>query len=565
MNHRKAVKVAKIWGLPIALFAMCMGCAGEKEAPAVVRDDLVVAQVGDKTITAEQLRKFSHNLPKRHQSAKIDLEKQRDHLQTMIDMELLMMEVQNERIAQSPGFLMKMNKIRKTKLVSIFQKRRIKFDIKESEIEEYIKKEGLSRALRLSDIMVDSRDKAAAALEEISKGKSFEQVAEKWSMNRDTSTRGGDIGGYLVKEQMIPALQEMWSSLAVGEVSEPIKVAGRYSVFKVIADTTVQLGPQQRMGIHQDFQRVKFGLEKAALVEKLKNEYGLEANHEGLNAFVESLRSGASFATGDERDIVLFTFDKGQITAGEFVDVARKLKGDVLAGLTDSEKVVSLAEEKIIPDTMIMEAALRAGVDREEATAKWLEEQRGQLLIAELRDNALEGKIDLSAEVIQQFYDSHPNKYLHPEQLDIQEILVETEAEALGLIEKIQKGAQMGELARTHTIRPVQDQGDEEGRFHFHEHEIPQFGGLVEAAFDAKIGELTGPVKVKDGYSIFKVLSRERKRETFEEAEWRVRRDVGRRKSREVFEQFIEGLRNKYASQVSIREDHLKTAFETGG
>ena len=553
---------AKVWGFSIALLALCMSCAEETDAPEVTQDDLVVAQVGDKAITVKQLREFSDNLPKRHQSTKTGLERARNHLQTMIDMELLLIEAQNERIAQSPDFLRKMEKIKKRKLVGVFQQRNIKVAIKENELQEYVEKERLSRALRLGDILVDSKDKAEAVFAEIKGGKSFARVAEEWSINKDTSTRGGDMGQYLIKDQMIPILQNTLFSLAVGEVSAPIKIGDRYSIFKIIAEKTINLKPQQRMKIEREFGIIKLGLEKAALVEQLKNKYRLEVDREGLKVFVESLRQGALFAAEDEHNIVIYRYDKGRITAGDLVDVASDLKGDVLASLTNGEQVLSFAEKYAIPTIMIVEAALDAGIDKEEEIATWIKDQRRQLLLAELRSKALEGKIDLSTEALQQHYDSHPKKYLHPEQLDIQEILVATEAEAQRLIEKIQEGIPMGELARKYTLRPVQDQGDEEGRFHFHEHESPHFGGLVEAAFEADIGELKGPVEVNDGYSIFKVLSRERKRETFAEAQWRVRRDVKRIKSREIFNRYVEGLRNEYESHVSVRGDNLKAAFE---
>ena len=106
---------AKVWGFAIALLALCMSCTEKTDAPEVTQDDLVVAQVGDKAITAEQLREFSDNLPQRHQGTKTGLARARDHLQTMIDMELLLMEAQNERIAQSPDFVSTIEKNKKKK------------------------------------------------------------------------------------------------------------------------------------------------------------------------------------------------------------------------------------------------------------------------------------------------------------------------------------------------------------------------------------------------------------------------------------------------------------------
>ena len=298
-----------------------------------------------------------------------------------------------------------MKKIKTRKLVGVFQQRNIKVKIKENELREYVEKEGLSRALRLGDILVDSKDKAEAVFAKIKGGESFAQVAEKWSMNKDTATMGGDMGQYLIKDQMIPILQDTLFSLAVGEVSAPIKIGNRYSIFKVIAEKTINLNPQQRTKIEQDFGIIKLGLEKAALVEQLKNKYRLEVDRGGLKVFVESLRQGALFATEDEHNIVIYRYDKGQITAGDLVDVASDLKGDVLASLTDGEQVLSFADKYAIPAIMIMEAALDAGIDKEEEIATWLKDQRRQLLLAELRSKALEGKIDPSTEALQQHYD----------------------------------------------------------------------------------------------------------------------------------------------------------------
>ena len=105
---------------------------------------------------------------------------------------------------------------------------------------------------------------------------------------------------------------------------------------------------------------------------------------------------------------------------------------------------------------------------------------------------------------------------------------------------------------------------DEEGKFHIHSYEVQQFGDLIKTAKGAEIGSLNGPVALREGYSIFKVLSRGRKRETFEEASFRVRSHVRRERFRQEFNQFIEDLRLDYQSDIEIRDKNLKAAFSTG-
>ena len=90
------------------------------------------------------------------------------------------------------------------------------------------------------------------------------------------------------------------------------------------------------------------------------------------------------------------------------------------------------------------------------------------------------------------------------------------------------------------------------------------YGRLVAAARKAPVGELTGPLQVREGYSIFKVLSREQQRASFAEAKKRVRATVNWIKKQQVFEQFLAELRTKYASQVEIREDNLKSVLTSG-
>jgi parvulin-like peptidyl-prolyl isomerase len=546
---------ASVFSLSIVLMMVFIGCAEEAKD--------VVARVGDGRITATQLRTYIDNLPEDARSDKAELDEGRDHLMTMIEMEIMLLEAYKDGIDKSPSFLKKMDKSRRTKLVDTYQKREIKVTIEEGDLEEYVKEKGYNRALRLADIMVADKDKAETVIKEIKAGKSFAEVAKKWSINKDTAARGGDLGRYSTRDQMVPIIRDHLYALAVGEVSDSIKIGDRYVLFKLLDDAPVGLKPQQGMKIQQEYHRIKFDLEKAALVEKLKKEYSFKLQQDGFDVLIEGLRRGASFTTEAERNTVLCSYDQGTISAGDFVDAASYFKDNVLAKLTTSEQAQSFAERNMVPDMLIMAAALRAGLDKEEKLAKWLVDQRKQLLVMELRAALLKEQVVVSDEEVKQYYDAHPERYLHPEHIEIEEVLVATKAEAIRLMEEIRKGALLGDLAQKHSIRSTQVR-DKKGRFHLHLYEQLQFGGLVEVVAEAPIGELTGPVEVEEGYSIFKVLSKGRKRETFEEAGWRVRSHVTKEKNRQAFNQFIEELWHKYKSEVEIREDNLKAAFQMG-
>ena len=546
------------WFLLFVLFTVPMGCTVET-------GDRVVAQIGDEKITVDQLRKFIAGLPEDAKADTTRVKEATNHLSTMVNIQLLIMEAKAADLDKSPEFHARLEKVQQEKLISILQDRALEVEeeVEEGEVREYAERMGLTRAVRLADIMVPSRENALAALRELNNGVPFGQVAQKWSINKKTSAQGGDLGRYTTREHMVMPLQDKLFSLALGEVSEPIKIGGNYSIFTVIADSTIELSPQRRLAIQMGLKKEKKQRALSALAAELGEKYHLELDREGLALIVEKVRGGASFASETERNIVLYRYDGGEITAQDLTEAGHPLKGTALAQLSDSSQVVAFAERHVVPNAMLVEAALRAGIDEEAETVEWLENQANQLLISALRARLLRAKVTIAENELRQFYEAHAERYMHPEQIEVQEVLVETEAEALRLMEQIQKGARLGDLAKKYSIRSLEDL-DEEGRFHFHLFEKAFLGGFVEVAEKAEIGALTGPAKVDEGYSIFKVLSRERKRETFAEAEWRVRSQLRREKNRKAFNQFIEEVRNKYASKVVIREDNLKAAFGEG-
>ena len=537
----------------LVLFLVCAGCGPQDENPKV-------AQVGERTITVRDVRDFLAKLPEHAKGEEVGMESLREHLQAMIDMQLLLLEARSQDFESNPAYLTKMNRIRKAKLVGEYERRTIETTVVDGEVEEYIDREGLARAIRLGEIVVADLETAEKAARQIAAGASFAAVASKLSMNEETAARGGDTGRFATRDDIISVIAEKLFGLALGSVSDPVRIGSRYVVFKILDEMTVPLNPRQRTKIAEQFKRKKHEIAKAKLVAELRDRYRLAPVRDGLAAVVEALRTGAVDIGPDPSSIALYQYDGGQITAADLVDAGKGRKDNVLETLRDADQVISFAEKHIVPDMMIQEAAVRQGIDREEEVAQWLGEQGRQELAKGLRATMLKERAFITEDDVRQYYEANPERFLHPEQTEVQEILVRTEMEALELKGMIEDGAAFGDLAKSHSIRSLEVR-DDVGRFHVHRHESPQFGGFVEAAVEAEIGELSGPVKVQEGYSIFKVLSRKRKRETFAEAELRARSQLRRKTHRNAFNNYMDELRRRYESEVSIHEDGLEAVF----
>ena len=565
------VSTATRWGIRAALLAIGgTGCAqqaeevAQPEAALVTTPDstaqskLELARVGDRSITAGQLRAFYGKIPQYLQSDREGLEKERNHLQTLIDMELLQMEAKERGIDSLPVFVYKMAQHRKEKLIGLYQIKKIKVRVSGQEVSDYFREQELAHKVRFAQLIAASEDSAWSARREVTAGRDFAEVAEQWSIHGPTMEQSGFVG----KLDMPPYLRSPLFALAKGEVSQPIDIGGHFALFKALEFAETGLDDEQFQKIYRQLFIERSVAARAALADSLKQALKLARDQRGLDAFVAAMRRGASSEDEQVRAIVLYRYEGGTIAAGDVLDAASQLKYKTL-DLRRPEAVVEYAESTLVPDALFVEAALREGLDRTGEVTQWLARKRERELVVQLRVAVLKERVSISQEDIRREYEENPDRYMQPDQIEIQEILVATEAEAQDLLARLRQGASMGDLARQHSKRPPTLR-DEEGRRRFTAAAAVVYGRLVAAARKAPVGQLVGPLQVREGYSIFKVLSREQQRSSFEEAKKRVRATVNWIKKQQVFEQFLAELRAKYAAQVEVREDNLQRVLTSG-
>ena len=116
-------------------------------------------------ITVQDVRDFLARLPEYAKGEEAGKEPLRVHLQAMIDTELLLMEARSQGIEKSSSYLTRMIRIRKAKLVGEYERRTIEVTVADGEVEEYIDREGLARAVRLGEIVVADLETAEEAAE----------------------------------------------------------------------------------------------------------------------------------------------------------------------------------------------------------------------------------------------------------------------------------------------------------------------------------------------------------------------------------------------------------------
>ena len=209
-----------------------------------------------------------------------------------------------------------------------------------------------------------------------------------------------------------------------------------------------------------------------------------------------------------------------------------KIKNDVLESLIDREVLFQESQKKGIevkadeisdqlkkikqryPDeTQFAEMLKGIGLTESDVQTQI---KRG-MAIQQLIDKEVGDKVKISDEESKQYYDTHPEFFKQPEQVNASHILIKVDenaseaqkAEARKKIQEVQQKLQKGEdfatLAKTYSEGPSAPQGGNLGYFRRGQMVKP----FEDTAFKLKPGETSDIVETRFGYHLIKVIDKQ--------------------------------------------------------
>jgi len=310
--------------------------------------------------------------------------------------------------------------------------------------------------------------------------------------------------------------------------------------------------------------------------EEEKEEKGLKSGY--LVAFVAIviivvlsffiLRTKISPTLSNEENIVAFVNGE-RITAEDLEKVYKMTVPLEYAGFISKEDFLN---QSLVPEKVLLQEAGKQGIMIEDEEVQeglgdfllenrltedelkrrlgesnvdfndFLENFRIRLIITKLLDKTVLSQIIINDFEIVDYYENNKRGFIaEKDQIRARHILIETEDLAKEILEKLEKGADFSELAKTHSIDPSSAFGGDLGFF--------GSGQMVkefeEAAFNLEIGEISDIVKTTFGYHIIK---RENNEMPLEEAKERIRLTLLASKKSTAIQMYI----NQLVSQADI-------------
>jgi peptidyl-prolyl cis-trans isomerase C len=267
-----------------------------------------------------------------------------------------------------------------------------------------------------------------------------------------------------------------------------------------------------------------------------------------MKVFKSAILASALLVASVNASDVVATVGKSAITKS---DIDSMLKNQGITFDKMNKKQQEQLVKKLIERELLSNVAKKAGIEKDEAYLKALENTKKDLAIRVWMDKIYQRTLISDSEA-NKYYQEHKDMFKVPEQLHARHILVKSEKEAKEIIDALKglKGDKLKEkfieLAKTKSTGPSGPKGGDLGYF--------GKGQMVkefqDAAFALTKGEITtAPVKTQFGYHVIFV---EDKKPAGVAPFEQVKQSIMARMRQEQFKKAVDDAINKEKASVKV-------------
>ncbi len=372
--------------------------------------------------------------------------------------------------------------------------------------------------IRLSHILVKTKEEALTVLKDIKSGKKFEDLVKEKSIDTQTKENGGDLG-FVRKGDLPKATSEIVFKAAKGSIVNDVMSVGElgFSIFRVDdkraveppkfeevkEDITKAIAPEYAVkvieALRKEYNIKKFGLDGKPLPEKTAEEKKAEAEKEKEGAKDE--KSGIDITKLDDKMVVAELPNDQKITLGEIKESMKSLPPQLREA--PIEKIYEALLNRKIDMQLLSLIVRKEGIDKDPTVLKKLDDARDALI----QKAYLDGEVAklITPEILKSKYQEFLNMLPKDEmEVRLRHILVKTKREADEVLKSLKSGIKFDDLVKSKSIdEQTKETNGELG--YVRKSELPkEFGDLVFKA--AKATLLPEPINLGEmGYSIVRV------------------------------------------------------------
>jgi len=510
-----------------------------------------VARVGDVPITGAELRRFAANvLPGLRPPDPIGPAARQSYLQTLIDRQLMLRQARETALDREPAVRVARLLQRRTYLANLYRKRDLhpQARITDEDVARFFAEQGLGRERLMTAILVQTEAEAQEIARQLAAGASFAELSAQHTLDPRAAAQRGRIG--FVNRAMASRLgvpEVVFDHQPTSVVSEPLPLGRRFHLVRFVEERQVEVDSQREL-LARELAKAKRREVEQQQVELLAYKLGWRLTAPGLAALPAKANAP------------LFTYDGGEVTTEEYLEVLHKHRVTRPAALQDSATIAAFARRAILPELVLADAAEKAGYHQEAAAAAHLAKADEELLLKAAYQRHVSDSVAVAAAEVEGYIAAHPERFTTPESICFDELIAPSRQEAQQLKDALTGQEDLAALAKARGFPLLPRRAD--GLVCMHRYNSVPYPQLWRALQSAESGVLNGPVQTREGFALFVVVRTEpAQAQLAPQARQRARAALVQQAEQTRFDQWIASLREKYRDEIDISAEQLAAAL----
>jgi parvulin-like peptidyl-prolyl isomerase len=209
--------------------------------------------------------------------------------------------------------------------------------------------------------------------------------------------------------------------------------------------------------------------------------------------------------------------------------------------------------EAFVNREVLYAEALNKKIDKDPDLQKKFEDVKKELVINTYLQNQIMGRIKVNDREVEAFYNNNSAEFRNCEEVRISQIVVADEANAADILNKLSIRRDFGELAQIHSIdKASAERKGDVGWFTYKK--LPE--EIRDGVFKIRVGGISKPYKMPDGYEIYKITGRKAVSYSFDQAKEAIKTQIFQDKFQKELQTLLDGL--KKTTTVQLNEALLK-------
>ena len=402
-----------------------------------------------------------------------------------------------------------------------------------------------------------AKAKLDTILAALKSGEDFAKVAEKYSDDPGSKSKGGDLG-YFERRMMVPEFDSAAFKLDVGQVSGVVTSPFGYHIIKVTDKMAYPTFDEDRDNLKNILKRTIYNDLYNQYTDSLAKQYNYTVNQTAMQQIVgfnDSTFVGAPLKGVEEiGSKPAFTFDNKTESVSDFYS---KMSSDKdFAGKIISPDLLNRAANKFSREMLLEAKALK--LDKTDPQfADLMKDYENGIYIFKLQEDEVWNKVKVDSLKLIDFYQKTKDKYQWKDRVGFTEIFARKDSVIKDYYNQLKAGANFDTLAaKTERV----GYKDKDGKY---ELQLVGTSELSKAADNLKnVGDYTEPIPNSGGFSIIRLDIKDPARiKTFEEAKPEVSGAFQEAESKRLESEYLDSLRAKY--HPVIYYDELQQAFKS--